>query len=167
LTFTSNAHSLLSAYRRARLVARAAVRDVVVEARQLRGVEVDALVLKRAAAVDLQCFVVGAQRAQDLSDRGGRDQVLVVDAPLEGRPCVELLKAHRGEALDLGEQIVGLDHFGGLPRGGGDNLTRFRRQGILGHREPAAPGRVMSPHPAGNRTREPWSASSHVSASRR
>src|SRR5205823_4136047 len=63
--------------------------DLLVEAVQLRRVEVDALVGEEALAVDLQRVVVTGQRPREPLGRAAVDDVLAVDAALQRGALLE------------------------------------------------------------------------------
>src|SRR3954451_3120379 len=85
---------------RARLEARLATGDVVVEAAQVGGVEVDAAVREDAAAVDLEHVVVGGQALEERLEDVLLEDVLRVDALEQRGAGVEVLERHRLEAAD-------------------------------------------------------------------
>jgi hypothetical protein len=83
--------------------------DVVVEAAQLRGVEVDAAVGERAPAVDVQDVVIGGEVVEQGGEVLAADQVLGVDPALQRGALVELLErdaAERVERWSLDDRVV-------------------------------------------------------------
>src|SRR5207249_4683692 len=83
------------------LEARQAVGDLVAEAVHVGGVEVHALVAEQPAAVDLERVVVVGQGLDEAFGVLARDEVLAVDAPLQGGAPPEGVEPDR---RDLAEE---------------------------------------------------------------
>jgi hypothetical protein len=90
------------------LVSRRVVLHVVREAREVRSVEVLALVREHPPAVDLQNLVVMCQVLDQRREQVRPDHVLVVESVLEGRVAIQVREHYRLEiGHAVGQRVVG------------------------------------------------------------